>query len=74
MPHLVMIEVVKAWEKVEEVVVEMPKKMILLVMTKLRTVKLILTDLKTESAEEEEDVVEVDAGRNAKASFLTMDL
>ena len=74
MLHLVMIEVVEAWVKVEEVAVEVPRKMIPLVMTKLRTVKLILTDPKTVRAEAEEDVVEVDAERNAKVSFLIMDL
>ena len=43
-------------------------------MMELKTQKLMMTDLKTVSAEAEEDVVEVGAERDAKVSFLTMDL
>ena len=63
MPQNATIEVVEeAWEKVEEIEIEISKMMTLLMVTNLEMVKV----------EEEADAVEVES--LARASFLTMDL
>jgi len=63
MPQNATIEVVEeAWEKVEEIEIEISKMMTLLMVTNLEMVKV----------EEEADAVEVES--LARASFSTMDL